>query len=128
MASVRTAPIPASPSTDRAPAGTPPGEGFPAPEWIRGGVLYSLFPRAFTPEGTLEAARLRLPEIRVLGADAVINIPKLKTHKKSGVTLALKSCIGLTNEKYWLPHYTAGTPAEDGDEFPFWPPLAVRSP
>ena len=55
----------------------------------------------------------------VLDADVVINIPKLKTHKKSGVTLALKSCIGLTNEKYWLPHYTAGTPAEDGDEFPF---------
>jgi uncharacterized protein (DUF362 family) len=62
----------------------------------------------------------------VLDADVVINIPKLKTHKKSGVTLALKSCIGLTNEKYWLPHYTSGTPAESGDEFPFPPPLAVR--
>ena len=60
----------------------------------------------------------------VLDADVVINIPKLKTHKKSGVTLALKSCIGLTNEKYWLPHYTVGTPAESGDEFPFPPPLA----
>jgi uncharacterized protein (DUF362 family) len=62
----------------------------------------------------------------VLDADVVINIPKLKTHKKSGVTLALKSCIGLTNEKYWLPHYTEGTPAQNGDEFPFPPPLAVR--
>ena len=62
----------------------------------------------------------------VLDADVVINIPKLKTHKKSGVTLALKSCIGLTNEKYWLPHYTSGTPAESGDEFPFPPPLLVR--
>lgn len=62
----------------------------------------------------------------VLGADAVINIPKLKTHKKSGVTLALKSCIGLTNEKYWLPHYTEGSPAEDGDEFPERPPWQVR--
>jgi uncharacterized protein (DUF362 family) len=62
----------------------------------------------------------------VLDADVVINIPKMKTHKKSGVTLALKSCIGLTNEKYWLPHYTAGTPHEDGDEYPVRPPLAVR--
>ena len=62
----------------------------------------------------------------VLDADVIINIPKLKTHKKSGVTLALKSCIGLTNEKYWLPHYTGGTPDEDGDEFPFVPPLPVR--
>lgn len=59
----------------RAPAGSPPGEGFPAPEWIRGGVLYCLFPRAFTPEGTLEAARLRLPEIKALGADAVWLLP-----------------------------------------------------
>ena len=62
----------------------------------------------------------------VLDADVVINIPKLKTHKKSGVTLALKSCIGLTNEKYWLPHYTSGTPTENGDEYPFPPPLPVR--
>jgi uncharacterized protein (DUF362 family) len=62
----------------------------------------------------------------VLDADVVINIPKMKTHKKSGVTLALKSCIGLTNEKYWLPHYTEGSPADDGDEFPFAPPLGVR--
>ncbi|MCU1278102.1 MAG: Iron-sulfur cluster-binding protein, partial [bacterium] len=62
----------------------------------------------------------------VLDADVVINIPKLKTHKKSGVTLALKSCIGLTNEKYWLPHYTSGTPSQSGDEFPFPPPLWVR--
>lgn len=62
----------------------------------------------------------------VLDADVVINIPKLKTHKKSGVTLALKSCIGLTNEKYWLPHYTEGSPSENGDEFPFAPPWRVR--
>jgi len=62
----------------------------------------------------------------VLDADVVINIPKMKTHKKSGVTLALKSCIGLTNEKYWLPHYTEGSTDEDGDEFPVRPPLAIR--
>ncbi|MDI7266637.1 MAG: DUF362 domain-containing protein [Myxococcota bacterium] len=62
----------------------------------------------------------------LLEADVVVNIPKMKTHKKSGVTLALKSCMGLTNEKYWLPHYTAGTPARDGDEYPEAPPFAVR--
>ena len=53
----------------------------------------------------------------VLDADVVINLPKLKTHKKTGVTLSLKSVIGLTNEKYWLPHFTAGSPGEGGDEF-----------
>lgn len=53
----------------------------------------------------------------VLGADVVINLPKLKTHKKSAVTLSLKSVIGLSNEKYWLPHFTAGDPSVGGDEF-----------
>jgi len=62
----------------------------------------------------------------VLEADVVINVAKMKTHKKSGVTLSLKSAIGLCNEKYWLPHYTLGTPAEDGDEFPIRPPTGVR--
>ena len=62
----------------------------------------------------------------VLGADVVITVAKMKTHKKSGVTLALKSSIGLSNEKYWLPHYTLGTVAEGGDEFPFRPPASVR--
>jgi glycosidase len=38
-------------------------------------VLYSLYPRAFTPQGTLDAARARLPEIRALGADAVWLLP-----------------------------------------------------
>ena len=53
----------------------------------------------------------------VLDADVVINLPKLKTHKKTGVTLSLKSAIGLTDEKYWLPHFTEGDPSMGGDEF-----------
>ncbi len=53
----------------------------------------------------------------VLDADVVINLPKLKTHKKTAVTLSLKSVIGLTNEKYWLPHFTAGDPSVGGDEY-----------
>lgn len=53
----------------------------------------------------------------VLDADVVINLPKMKTHKKTAVTLSLKSVIGLTNEKYWLPHFTAGDPSVGGDEY-----------
>lgn len=53
----------------------------------------------------------------VLSADVVINLPKMKTHKKTGVTLSLKSAIGLSNEKYWLPHFTAGDPSIGGDEY-----------
>lgn len=53
----------------------------------------------------------------VLDADVIINVPKMKTHKKTGVTLALKSVIGLTSEKYWLPHFTEGDPSVGGDEY-----------
>ena len=61
----------------------------------------------------------------VLNSDVVIHVPKLKTLKKSGVTMALKSSIGLCGYKYWLPHYTAGAPPR-GDEFPEPPGLAER--
>jgi len=53
----------------------------------------------------------------LLEADVVINLPKMKTHKKTGITVALKSVIGLSNEKYWLPHFTEGDPSVGGDEF-----------
>lgn len=53
----------------------------------------------------------------VLGADVIINLPKLKTHKKTAVTLALKSFIGLSHQKYWLPHFTEGHPDIGGDEY-----------
>ncbi len=53
----------------------------------------------------------------VLESDVFINVPKLKTHKKTGVTLSLKTLIGLTNRKYWLPHYREGLPP-GGDESP----------
>jgi uncharacterized protein (DUF362 family) len=54
----------------------------------------------------------------VLSADLVVNLPKLKTHKKTGVTLALKNLVGINGDKNWLPHHTVGSVAEGGDEFP----------
>jgi uncharacterized protein (DUF362 family) len=61
----------------------------------------------------------------VLAADLLISVPKMKSHKKTGVTLALKNMIGTTNQKYWLPHFTAGAPP-DGDEYPVVPPAGAR--
>jgi uncharacterized protein (DUF362 family) len=54
----------------------------------------------------------------VLSADLVINLPKLKTHKKTGVTLALKNLVGINGDKNWLPHHSLGSAHEGGDEFP----------
>ena len=54
----------------------------------------------------------------VLSADLVVNLPKLKTHKKTGVTLALKNFVGINGDKNLLPHHSAGPPSAGGDEFP----------
>ena len=54
----------------------------------------------------------------VLAADALISLPKLKTHRKSGLTCAMKNLIGINGSKDWLPHHMAGGAAEGGDEFP----------
>ncbi|MBD3867992.1 MAG: DUF362 domain-containing protein [Acidobacteria bacterium] len=54
----------------------------------------------------------------VLSADLVVNLPKLKTHKKTGVTLALKNMVGINGDKNWLPHHSLGSVNDGGDEFP----------
>ncbi len=51
-------------------------------------------------------------------ADVLINLPKLKTHKKVGLTCALKNLVGINANKNWLPHHTEGTPDCGGDQFP----------
>lgn len=54
----------------------------------------------------------------VMDADVFINLPKLKTHKKVGVTLSLKNLVGINGDKNYLPHFCIGTPDDGGDEFP----------
>lgn len=51
-------------------------------------------------------------------ADVFISLPKLKTHKKTGVSLSLKNLVGINADKNWLPHHTFGSPGQNGDEFP----------
>jgi uncharacterized protein (DUF362 family) len=51
-------------------------------------------------------------------ADVFINMPKMKTHKKTGVTLSLKNLVGINADKNWLPHHTEGAPENGGDEYP----------
>ena len=52
-----------------------------------------------------------------MDADVFINLPKLKTHKKVGITCALKNLVGINANKNWLPHHTEGTPDQGGDQF-----------
>ena len=53
----------------------------------------------------------------VLRADVVINLPKLKTHRKAGITAAMKNLVGINGSKDWLPHHTAGPRVSGGDEY-----------
>lgn len=55
---------------------------------------------------------------KILDADVVISIPKLKTHKKSGITCCLKNLVGINVDKNHLPHFTLGPANLGGDEFP----------
>jgi uncharacterized protein (DUF362 family) len=50
-----------------------------------------------------------------LEADVVINLPKLKTHKKAGITCALKNLVGINGNKEFLPHHRVGSPKQGGD-------------
>jgi glycosidase len=45
------------------------------PQWIKDAVVYEIFVPAFTAEGTFQAAKLRLPIIKSLGANVVWLMP-----------------------------------------------------
>lgn len=51
----------------------------------------------------------------VIDADVVINLPKLKTHKKAGITGALKNMVGINGFKEYLPHHRKGGILKGGD-------------
>lgn len=53
----------------------------------------------------------------VLKADVIINLPKLKTHKRAGLTCALKNLVGVNGSKDCLPHHRKGSIEEGGDEY-----------
>ncbi len=54
----------------------------------------------------------------LLDSDVVINLPKWKTHVKTGITGALKNFIGINCDKAYLPHFRVGPPCRGGDEYP----------
>lgn len=52
-----------------------------------------------------------------LDADLLINLPKWKSHGKSGITAALKNLVGINGDKAYLPHFRRGAPKWGGDEY-----------
>jgi uncharacterized protein (DUF362 family) len=54
----------------------------------------------------------------VVESDLVVNMPKLKTHRKAGMTCALKNLIGINGNKEYLPHHRLGGFNSGGDCYP----------
>jgi len=52
-----------------------------------------------------------------LSADVIITMPKLKTHRKAGMTASLKNFIGIIGHKDCLPHHRKGSQEGGGDEY-----------
>ncbi len=61
----------------------------------------------------------------ILTADVIINLPKFKTHRKTGITCALKNLVGACGHKSYLPHFREGRPQDGGDEFAIDHPIKV---
>jgi uncharacterized protein (DUF362 family) len=75
----------------------------------------------YDPEATVAAHAARSHQYRVcrtfLDCDLLVVIPKVKTHKKVGLSLAMKNLVGLVADKNCLPHHTTGFPSDGGDEY-----------
>jgi uncharacterized protein (DUF362 family) len=53
----------------------------------------------------------------VLEADLMINLAKMKTHQKAGLTGAMKNLVGINGHKEYLPHHIKGSYASGGDSY-----------
>ena len=52
---------------------------------------------------------------KVFDADLLINVPKMKTHIKAGLTGAMKNLVGINGHKEFLPHHILGSSDRGGD-------------
>jgi glycosidase len=74
------------------------------PAWAHDAVMYQVFVRAFTPEGTLAAAARRLPDVKDLGANLIYLMPVQPSGK-----LRAKGSLG---SPYSIRDYLAIDPAQ----------------
>ena len=55
---------------------------------------------------------------RILDADIILNVAKLKSHRKAGLTGCLKNFVGINGHKSFLPHHRRGPASQGHDEYP----------
>lgn len=54
----------------------------------------------------------------MLDSDVFISVPKLKIHRKVGITVNLKGLVGINGNKNYIVHHRIGSPSAGGDEYP----------
>lgn len=54
----------------------------------------------------------------VFEVDVILNMPKLKTHRRAGLTASLKNLVGVNSDKDYLPHHRIGGSEDGGDCYP----------
>ena len=55
---------------------------------------------------------------RIVEADVVFNVAKLKSHRLAGITCCMKNLVGINGHKSFLPHFRRGPATEGHDEYP----------
>lgn len=53
----------------------------------------------------------------ILQADTIIYLPKLKTHRKAGITCCMKNSVGINVQKDCLVHHRKGSVKQGGDAY-----------
>ena len=76
----------------------------------------------YNPKETTSSHRTGFHRYLIAGSaldcDLFVNLPKVKTHQKAGMTGALKNLVGINGEKAYLVHYRRTFNGRIGDEFP----------
>jgi glycosidase len=78
-----------------AEAGAPVAVARQSPEWLRDGVIYEVFPRAFSPQGNLNGVTQQLDRLKDLGVNVIWLMPihpmgKLKAKGTLGSPYAVR--------------------------------------
>jgi uncharacterized protein (DUF362 family) len=79
------------------------------------GFAVTDYRQAYTQRAHSPGRHVYLLPRSVLAADLFINVPKLKTHQKAGITVAMKNLVGVNGDKSRIPHFRLGP---NGDEYP----------
>jgi uncharacterized protein (DUF362 family) len=89
-------------------------EGLPANHFE--GFAVSDYAQGSTRQAHAAGRHTYLIPRTVLDAALIVNVPKLKTHQKAGLTVALKNLVGINGDKSRIPHFRMG--GVTGDEYP----------